>query len=482
VTDDGQADDVKADWRTTVLLADDLLARHDPGPGHPESPSRLAAIRGLLASHPVPGAHWASARPATRAEVERVHAHGYVEQVERVRGLSIDLDADTSLSERSVDAAYLAAGAAIEAVRAVVAGEAERAFALVRPPGHHAEHARAMGFCVFNNVAIAAEHARQALGLSRVAIVDWDVHQGNGTSDTFYRRGDVAFVSTHRAPPFYPGTGRAGERGLAEGRGHTLHLPLPGALGDGDFAAVFDEFVLPALDDFRPELVLVSAGFDAHARDPLGGMRITTDGFASLCGRLSDLADRHAQGRLVLVLEGGYHVRALAESVRACTEVLTGRTAPKVGAPSSVGREAIAELRAELTKADSSLSAFVGDAPRRQRRMRPLARSSARQTSRTRANPPNAAARWIIFRSPKSTRSRSNRPPGWATAQWTSPTGFSGVPPVGPAMPVMARATSAPQARRAPSAMAAATSALTAPWARMTSSLTPTSRVFAVLA
>jgi acetoin utilization deacetylase AcuC-like enzyme len=342
------------DWRKTALFADDLLARHDPGPGHPESPSRLAAIRGLFASHPVPGAQWATARPATRAEVERVHAHGYVERIERVRGLSVDLDPDTSLSERSVDAAYLAAGAAIEAVSAVVSGEAARAFALVRPPGHHAERERAMGFCVFNNVAIAAEHARQTLGLARVAIVDWDVHQGNGTSETFYRRGDVAFFSTHRAPPFYPGTGLVSERGLDEGRGATTHLPLPAALGDGDYGAIFDEFILPALDDFRPELILVSAGFDAHARDPLGGMRVSTEGFAALCGRLANLADRHAAGRLVLVLEGGYHVRALAESVRACTEVLTGRTPPRVGAPSSVGREAIAELRAGLSRADEN--------------------------------------------------------------------------------------------------------------------------------
>lgn len=333
------------------LFADDLLARHDPGPGHPESPSRLAAIRGLLASHPVEGAAWATPRPATREDVEAVHQRAYVERIERARGLSLRLDADTVLSPRSVDAAYLAAGAAIDAVRAVVVGPYQKAFALGRPPGHHAEGASAMGFCVFNNVAIAAEHARRSLGLSRVAIVDWDVHHGNGTSGSFYDRGDVYFAGSHRAPPFYPGTGRVSEIGRGEGYGATMHLPLPAGLGDGDFAAIYEDLLLPALDDFRPELILVSAGFDAHQRDPLGGMRLTADGFAYLTGRLVSLAEAHAAGRLVLVLEGGYHLQALAESVRACTQVLAGMTPPARATPTRVGLEVLAELSAGLAAA-----------------------------------------------------------------------------------------------------------------------------------
>jgi acetoin utilization deacetylase AcuC-like enzyme len=311
----------------TLLVTDKLFVEHDPGPGHPEQPDRLRTILARLEERPVAGTRFAAPQAAARAAVERIHDPRYVAQVASLRGKAAMLDPDTSTSEHSVDAAFLAAGAAIDAVTAVVQGTAKRAFALVRPPGHHAEPGAAMGFCFFNNVAIAAAHARATLGIDRVLIVDWDVHHGNGTQHAFESRRDVLVFDTHRHP-FYPGTGALGEAGRGEGEGFTVNVPLPAALGDGDYAAIFRELLVPVAAAFRPQLVLVSAGFDPHVDDPLGDMVVTDDGFAAMCGIVRDVADAHAGGRMAMVLEGGYDLDGLARSVHGCIEVLAGATPP----------------------------------------------------------------------------------------------------------------------------------------------------------
>ncbi|MFN7133301.1 MAG: histone deacetylase [Myxococcales bacterium] len=325
----------------TLLLTDELFDAHDPGPGHPERVERLEAIRHALAQLPT-GARWGGARDATRVELERIHAPSYVEALARLERATAELDPDTFTAPGSYRAALRAAGAAVGLVDALLDGEADNGFALVRPPGHHAEPARAMGFCLFNNVAVAAAHAVHR-GLERVAVVDWDVHHGNGTQRAFEDRRDVLFVSTHRFP-FYPGTGAAEERGGGAGEGFTVNVPLPGGLGDGDYGAVFEALVLPVLEAYAPQLVLVSAGFDPHAADPLGGMRVSEEGFAAMCAALRDVAVAH-RAPLGLVLEGGYDLGALGRSARACTEVLAGAKAPLRTGAGAAGRAALAHAR-----------------------------------------------------------------------------------------------------------------------------------------
>jgi acetoin utilization deacetylase AcuC-like enzyme len=326
-----------------VLFHDEAMRDHDPGPLHPERAARLDAIREALERRPVAGVAWRRAGAASPEEVARVHLPAYVAEVDRARGLAVDLDPDTHLSEKSVDAAYLAAGAAGAAARLAMGG-GPPSFALVRPPGHHAEHGRAMGFCVFNNVAVAAEAALGA-GARRVLIVDWDVHHGNGTQHLFEGRRDVLVFNTHRFP-FYPGTGGLRQVGRGEGEGYTINVPLPPGMGDGDYGAVFRDLLAPVAAGFQPDIVLISAGFDAHRDDPLGGMNVSAEGFASLCAEVKGVAAAHAGGRLALVLEGGYDLDGLATSVHACVEVLAGSTPPPPRAPGRPGQAALAEARA----------------------------------------------------------------------------------------------------------------------------------------
>jgi acetoin utilization deacetylase AcuC-like enzyme len=307
----------------TVIIDDRLLA-HDTGPAHPERPDRLRVLLDMARTlDPAKFAVESIARPATHDEAGRVHSRSHLAALDLARGRRGYIDADTPHSPETIDAAYLAAGGAIQAVDAVMSGRSQAALALIRPPGHHAERDEAMGFCFLNNIAIAAEHAISTHQLKRVLIVDWDVHHGNGTQHIFDERSDVFFFSVHQWPQ-YPGTGAAKERGRpgTPGEGFTLNVPLPAGSTDADYAKVFDEILASAAERFKPELILVSAGFDAHTNDPLGGMNVTTEGFAMLCAKVKALADRHAtpgnNGRLALLLEGGYNLAALRDSVEAC--------------------------------------------------------------------------------------------------------------------------------------------------------------------
>jgi acetoin utilization deacetylase AcuC-like enzyme len=335
---------------TTSIFTDPRFLDHDPGPHHPESPRRLAAILDGLAAQPVAGTVTRAPRPATDGELAAVHGQLYLESIGALAGVTAQLDPDTVMSPGSYAAALLAAGAAVGAVEEVWSGRAENAFALVRPPGHHAEAAHAMGFCLFNNAAIAAEAARR-LGAERVMVLDWDVHHGNGTQHIFERRRDVLYLSSHQFP-YYPGTGDSHEIGTGEGAGYTVNCPLPPGQGDADYGAVFQDLFLPAGEAYRPDVIIVSAGFDAHARDPLADMRVTERGFAAMCSAIKDLALSHCAGKLVLLLEGGYHLDALAQSVRACLEVLTG--ARREDFPRGVGTAApavVGQTRAALRRA-----------------------------------------------------------------------------------------------------------------------------------
>jgi acetoin utilization deacetylase AcuC-like enzyme len=331
----------------TLLLSDLAMVAHDPGPGHPEQPPRLARILELLRTQPVEGCVLRSPRKATAEELGRVHTLNHLQRLEQLAGHRARLDPDTAMSEASFDAALLAAGAGVQAVQEVQRGSAVNAFALVRPPGHHAEPDRAMGFCLFNNAAVAAE-AALAGGARRVLVLDWDVHHGNGTQAAFWGRADVLYMSAHQFP-YYPGTGAPHEIGEGQGRGYTVNCGLGPGRTDADYGAVFDELFLPIAHAYAPDVVIASAGFDAHAGDPLGGMLVSERGFAAMTTRLVELARGCAGGKLVLLLEGGYHLGALARSVHACASVLAGVRDEFPRGVSREAAEAIAASRAALS-------------------------------------------------------------------------------------------------------------------------------------
>ena len=326
-----------------LILFDDFMMQHDPGPGHPERPARLRAIGEMLDSLPVRGIEREKPPAALRRHLERVHDNKHIDFIDSLRGRSARLDADTAVSAASVDAAYLAAGAAVEMVEALASRRATRVFALVRPPGHHAECDRAMGFCLFNNVAVAAAHAIDQLGCQRVLIVDWDVHHGNGTQHMFENRRDVLYFSSHQWP-LYPGTGALNEHGTGAGTGFTVNAPLPAGADDSLYVGLYRQLLAPIADAYKPDLVLVSAGFDAHRDDPLAAMHMTEAGFAVLCALMSDIADRHASDRLGLILEGGYSLSALANSAKACVESLTGAAPPQALPPNAAAQRVIDEI------------------------------------------------------------------------------------------------------------------------------------------
>jgi len=308
---------------TTALYRSPIFAEHDE-PSHVENQRRLKAIdaalekSGLLKSNPQP-----DFAAATFDQLARAHDPQYIEALARAAQQGGGwIDNDTYLGPRSFDVAALAAGAAIAAVDAALDGSAKQGFVLARPPGHHARPSIGMGFCLFDTIAVGAAHAL-AEGLHRVAIVDWDVHHGNGTQEIFWTSPQVFFSSIHQWP-LYPGTGAASETGSDAGAGYTLNVPLAPGAGNDRYLQVLDEIILPKLRAFEPELVMVSAGYDCHRDDPLGSMRVDEDGFSAMAGRVLELAQDYADGRVVLVLEGGYDPPALARSVVRTIQTLDG--------------------------------------------------------------------------------------------------------------------------------------------------------------
>jgi acetoin utilization deacetylase AcuC-like enzyme len=298
------------------LVLDHRFEEHDTGPYHVEGPARLTRLRRALEERGL-------ARRCRRIALERasdevlsrVHDVGYVRAVEKACANGVRmLDADTAVGRESAEIARVAAGTTVALCRDVARGTLRAGFAAVRPPGHHAERDRAMGFCLFNNVAVAAAHLRAEEGVERVLIVDWDVHHGNGTQHSFEEDPSVFYFSLHQFP-LYPGTGGARETGIGAGAGATLNCPLPPGAGDAEFLGALTERLVPAAHAFRPDFILVSAGFDAHAADPLASLDVSTKAFAEATRVVREVAERHAGGRIVSVLEGGYHLDALEECV-----------------------------------------------------------------------------------------------------------------------------------------------------------------------
>lgn len=324
--------------KPTAIISSARYQEHRTG-NHPESPSRAAAM------HELAGKLLAASDRFTRidpvevdpARLKAVHSPLYVADLERFcRSGGGKIDINTKVSPSSYDTALLAAGGLLQGVDAVMAGEAANAFALVRPPGHHAGAEGSEGFCLFNNVAIAAKYLLDRYGVERVLIVDWDVHHGNGTQDTFYDDPRVLFFSSHQYP-LYPGSGLLGETGEGKGRGYNWNLPLPAGCGDEVLGRAFDALLEPAVEKFRPQFILVSAGYDGHWRDPLAGLTLSAPGYARLTGRLMEIAAAHCQGKIALTLEGGYDLTALTGAVEATLRALTGETPEAASQPDQAG-------------------------------------------------------------------------------------------------------------------------------------------------
>lgn len=334
-----------------TVFASDRFADHLTPPGHPERVERHAVMQVVADEFRRNGGSVRDPGPATHEDLARIHDDSYLTFLRETAGRAIALDPDTFTSPDTYDVACLAAGAAVTAVDHVLdAGAGTRALVLVRPPGHHAERNRAMGFCFFNNIAVAAAHAR-ARGLSRVAIVDYDVHHGNGTQWSFYSDPSVLFVSSHQYP-YYPGTGAASEVGSGAGAGFTVNLPLAAGATDADYERAYDAVAWPILRAFKPQLLLISAGFDAYKDDPLAGMRLEAECFGRLTARLVAIADECCDGRIVALTEGGYHLRGIADSLRSVIAAFEGNRAPAAPPQTDAprGEAAIAAVKPHLAK------------------------------------------------------------------------------------------------------------------------------------
>lgn len=335
-----------------ALVASPRFSDHLTPPGHPERVERHVVMQVVAGEFSGRGGTVLEPRSAADEELARVHDADYIGLIRETAGRATALDPDTFTSPETYDVARLAAGAVLTAVDHVLDGAAgTRALALVRPPGHHAERNRAMGFCLFNNVAVAAAHAR-ARGLERVAIVDYDVHHGNGTQHAFYSDPSVLFVSSHQYP-YYPGTGAADEIGTGAGTGYTVNLPLAAGATDADYDRVYQAIAGPVLRAFRPQLILVSAGFDAYKDDPLAGMRLEADYFGRLTAQIRAIADDCCDGRLVMATEGGYHLKGIADSLHSVIAALEGDDpgAPvSVGASAPRGEAAVAAVKPHLAR------------------------------------------------------------------------------------------------------------------------------------
>ena len=310
--------------KPTALLFDPIYKQHDPGPGHPEQPARYDAVtRAIEHTGLLSKLRRVEVRVATEDEIALVHGREYIAKVQReiAAGAHELSTGDTNVGRRSFEVAVRAVGGVLNAVDAVVAGKAANAFCAVRPPGHHAGPNRGMGFCIFNNIAIAARYAQRKHGLAKVMIADWDVHHGNGTQDTFYGDGSVFFMSTHQSP-WYPGTGAAKEIGEGKGKGCILNFPFAAGSGRAEILGVFRENLRRAADAFKPDLVMISAGFDSRDGDPLGRFTLSDTDFTDLTKIMIEIAGTHANGRLVSVLEGGYSLSGLEAAVSAHVKAL----------------------------------------------------------------------------------------------------------------------------------------------------------------
>ena len=311
--------------RRTGVVFSDRFKDHRTGEGHPENPSRLGAVRRALDAPSLSGRLTSlEPRPATRDEILLVHTDRHYQEILATQEAERTyLDEDTVTSPESAEIALLAAGSVLVAVDAVSKNQVANVFAFIRPPGHHAKPDKAMGFCLFNNVAIAAQYALRTHGTKRVLIVDFDLHHGNGTQNAFYTSPEVLYVSTHQWP-YYPGTGAVTEVGKDAGEGFTLNLPMPAGMGDAELVQTFREIIVPVSREFAPDLILVSAGFDAHESDPLGGMRVTHRGYAALASQILQIADDSCGGKVVFALEGGYNLTSLERAVLSVLEVMAG--------------------------------------------------------------------------------------------------------------------------------------------------------------
>lgn len=313
--------------KPTGLVSDPDYVKHLTGVRHPESPKRFDAVmNGLKKSEAWAKLVQIKPRAATDAEIVACHSAEYLRtaKADIAAGLSNLSTGDTSICGDSLDIALKAAGGVLEAVDAVVAKRVQNAFCVVRPPGHHATPTRGMGFCVFNNIAIGARYAQKKHGIEKVLIVDWDVHHGNGTQDVFYEDGSVFFFSTHQHP-WYPYSGMEDETGSGKGRNTVLNCPLPAGSGNKEIVGAVKDKLLPVADKFKPDLILLSAGFDSRIEDPLGMFKLTDEDFAELTKLMMEFADEHAEGRLVSVLEGGYNLDGLAQATTAHCEALAGK-------------------------------------------------------------------------------------------------------------------------------------------------------------
>ncbi len=333
----------------TGLIRDDAYLEHITSDFHPEHPDRLRAVYSVLEDRELQdGIDRLEAREATAEEIQWIHTESYYQTIESTRNCGHrQLDPDTHVSSQSYRVAKLAAGGLCALLDAVCSGKVKNGFALVRPPGHHAEAGRGMGFCIYNNIAIAARYAQHRGLAEKVLIVDWDLHHGNGTQHAFESDPSVLYFSSHQYP-YYPGTGSVEEIGREPARGYTVNAPLAGGQGDEDFIQIYQEILEPIAARFEPDLVLVSAGFDTYYRDPLGGMRVTEDGYAELTRILMRMAAASCQGKIVFTLEGGYHLEGLSQSIKRVLLTLqeTGSPPPRSPSPSGTADGIIERIRA----------------------------------------------------------------------------------------------------------------------------------------
>ncbi len=307
------------------IVKHQIYLEHITDDFQPENPQRLVHIYAMLDELDQDGLVYIEPRPATHEEIALNHDISYINFVAETKGKAQRrLDPDTVTSPKSYEAACMAAGGFLELGDALFAGRIDNGFALVRPPGHHAERARAMGFCIFNNIAVGARYLVKKYGLKRVFIVDWDLHHGNGTQHSFYNDADVLYLSTHQYP-YYPGTGWYDETGSGQGKGYTINIPLSSGMGDADYVQIFEKILLPVARKWKPEVILVSAGFDIHRNDPLGGMEVTESGFTRMTRILMDAAGEVCDGKILFALEGGYDLSGLTSSVKAVILQLLNR-------------------------------------------------------------------------------------------------------------------------------------------------------------